>query len=384
MSFRSLRRFNFESEPRTQPLQFLPLVINVQFRKRVFVALVLPVVVWAAAEASRAQSSDQSLPTPVLANEINGKIAARDLGDARLTRHFYAFEGNPGDVLITMDSKNLNGDMDIFTAVTFRPLMKTSIYASTQAPLGVTKGIYLRTHQILILRVEARSPSDEGGTYHVRFGGSFAPFSGGIPVAENTEPEDDAATTRGTRRLSSVGATIAEPVVETPPVTAETKPAESAAEKTAEDTAAAKKAGPRKAKPTRSTARNTRGRAPRPAKPKPATPDTETAKTSETKTEEAKTSDAKTDEPKKEAGAGEEKAAPDSAKSETSAKPSAQEALLPGAHLIIESKDGTRIDHPMSTVRRVVVEGGMIVVVLRTGKIERIPMSTVARMAIEP
>ena len=38
----------------------------------------------------------------------------------------------------------------------------------------------------------------------------------------------------------------------------------------------------------------------------------------------------------------------------------------------------------MSTVRRVVVEGGMIVIVLKTGHIERIPMSSVARMAIEP
>jgi hypothetical protein len=383
-SFRSLRRFNFESELRTQPLQFLRLVINVQFRKRVFVALVLPVVLWAAAEASRAQSSDQSLPTPVLANEINGKIAALDLGDARLTRHFYAFEGNPGDLLITMDSRNLNGDIDVFTAVTFRPLMKTSIYASSQPPLGVTKGIYLRTHQILILRVEARSPSDEGGTYHVRFGGSFAPFSGGIPVAENTEPEGDAATRRGTKRLSSVGATIAEPVVETPPTAAETKPAENAAEKPAEDTAASKKPAAGKAKPRRSTARSTRGRTPRPARPKPATPGTETAKTAETKPEETKTSEAKTDEPKKEADAGEKKPAADSAKSETPAKPSTQEVTPPGAHLIIESKDGTKIDRPMSTVRRVVVEGGMIVVVLKTGKIERIPMSTVARMAIEP
>ena len=66
------------------------------------------------------------------------------------------------------------------------------------------------------------------------------------------------------------------------------------------------------------------------------------------------------------------------------AKPAAQELPPPGAHLIIESKDGTKIDRPMSTVRRVVVEGGTIIIVLKTGKIERIPMSTVARMAIEP
>ena len=347
-----------------------------QFRKTVLAALVLPILLCTVIETARAQSIDQSLPTPVLSIEINGRISPRDLGDARLTRHFYAFDGNPGDLLITMDSKNLNGDIDIFTAVTFRPLMKTSIYANTQVPLGVTKGIYLRAHQILILRVEARSPNDEEGTYHVRFGGSFAPFSGGIPVAENTESESESDSTRGTKRLSSVGATIAKPVVETPPAAAETKPDENAAEKPAEDTTAAKKPVV-KARQTRSTARNTRRRTPPPAKPKPAQTDTEAAKTSETKTEETKAGEPKTE-------AGEEKSVADSAKSETPAKPSTQEVPAPGAHLIIESKDGTKIDRPMSTIRRVVVEGGMIVVVSKTGKIERIPMSAVARMAIEP
>lgn len=357
-------------------------MITVQFRKRVLAALILPVLLWAVTGPARAQSADQSLPTPILANEINGRIAPLDLGDPRVTRHFYAFEGTPGDLLITMDSKNLNGDMDVFTAITFRPLMKTSIYANSQSP-EVTKGIYLRTRQILILRVEARTPGDGEGTYHVHFGGSFAPFSGGIPVAENAESESDsAAAAGGTRRLSSVGATIPEPVAETPPATAEPKPEENAAEKPAEDTEA-KKAAASKAKPTRSTARNSRGR-PRPARPKPAKPATEAAKTSETKTAEAKTEEAKTDEPKKEAGAGEEKAAPDSAKSETPAQSNAQEVPLPGAHLIIESKDGTKIDRPMSTVRRVVVEGEMIIIVLKTGKVERLPMSGVARMAIEP
>lgn len=354
-------------------------MITVQFRKRVLTALVLPVLLWAATETARAQSPDQSLPTPVLSNEISGRVTALDLGDPRVTRHFYAFEGTPGDLLITMDSKNLNGDMDVFTAITFRPLMKTTLYANSQSP-EVSKGIYLRTRQILILRVEARTPNDEAGTYRVRFGGSFNPFSGGIPVAENTEPESDsAAPTRGTKRLSSVGATIPEPVVETPPVTAETKPEENPAEKPAEEADEAKKAAAGKAKPTRPTARNSRGSTPRPARPKPAKPDTEAAKTSAAKTEEAKT-----DEAKKETGAAEEKSAADSAKSETPAKSNAQELPLPGARLIIESRDGTKIDRPMSTVRRVVVEGGLIIIVLKTGKVERIPMSAVARMAIEP
>jgi len=350
----------------------------VSFRKQLFTALVLAGFLCALASAAFGQSSDQSLPTPVLANEINGRIGALDLGDSRSTRHFYAFEGAPGDLLITIDSKNLNGDMDVFTAVTFRPLVKTTLYASSQSG-EVTKGLYLRTRQVLILRVEARSPNDEPGTYHVRFGGTFAPFSGGIPVAENTEPQEDRAT-RDSKRLSSVGATIAQPVIETPPPPETKAAAEN--EKPAEAPATDKKTTAPKSAKTRPTkpppvARNTRGRA-RPTKPKPTTSDTEAAKTS------AKTEEAKTEEVKKETGVTEEKTAAATSEKTEAAKPPTQELPLAGAHLIIESKDGTRIDRPMSTVRRVVVEGGTIVIVLKTGKIERIPMATVARMSIEP
>jgi hypothetical protein len=361
----------------------------VSFRKQLFTALVLPGLLCAFASVAFGQSSNPSLPTPVLANDINGRIAALDLGDSRSTRHYYALEGAPGDLLITIDSKNLNGDMDVFTAVTFRPLMKTTLYASSQSG-EVTKGLYLRTRQILILRVEARTPNDEAGTYHVRFGGTFAPFSGGIPVAENTEAQEDRAS-RDSKRLSSVGATIAQPVIETPPPV-ETKAVaenEKPAEETATDkkTPAPKSAKTRPAKPP-PVARNPRGRA-RPTKPKPTTSDAEAAKTAAAKTEEAKTAAAKTEETKaeevrKETAPAEEKSAATTSEKTEAAKPRTQELPLPGAHLIIESKDGTRIDRPMSTVRRVVVEGGTIVIVLKTGKIERIPMSTVARMAIEP
>ena len=185
------------------------------------VTLLIATVLGMVVSTGFAQSSDQSLPTPVLTSEVNGTIAPLDLGDSRVTRHFYAFDASPGDLIITTDSKNLNGDIDVFTAVTFRPLMKTTMYANTQMP-EVTKSIFLRVHQILILRVEARTPSDEAGSYHIRFRGSFEPFSGGIPVAEATESTAESPrSSRGTKRVSSVGATIAEPPAE---ATAKTKP----------------------------------------------------------------------------------------------------------------------------------------------------------------
>ena len=339
------------------------------------------VILWARMVAG--QSSDQSLPTPVLSNEISGKIVALDVGDPRATRHFYAFAANAGDLLITVDSTNLNGDIDVFTAITFRPLVKTTVYASTQSP-QVTKGIYLRAHQILILRVEARTPNDDPGAYHIRLGGTFEPFSGGIPVAENSEPVEN-PTKASANRLSSVGATIPRPPAEVTE-TAEAKPSpspEKAAETSAEE--ASKKETEKPAKPApspRTTARGPRrGARPAPIRKPPAEKKTES--TTKTETETSKNEPAKTEAPKEENSAPAEKPQVTTAPVE---KPKPQE-LSPapvGTRLIIEEKDGTRIERPMSTVRRVVVEGPTIVIVLKTGKIERINMSDVSRMAIEP
>ena len=366
-----------------------------KFRMNFFVTFLIATVLCVVVSTGFAQSSDQSLPTPVLTSEVNGTIAPLDLGDSRVTRHFYAFDASPGDLIITTDSKNLNGDIDVFTAVTFRPLMKTTMYANTQMP-EVTKSIFLRVHQILILRIEARTPSDEAGSYHIRFRGSFEPFSGGIPVAEATESTAESPrSSRGTKRVSSVGATIAEPPAE---ATAKTEPTPAPvsepravatgsepAEKPSTASETAKKPEASKsttAKTTaKSTPRNTRRRAP--ARSKPAAQPKESAETSANKseTEPAKASDTV----KKETpGGGKSNAAV----SKTTATPEqpAQEITPPptGVRLVIEQKDGTKIDRPMSTVRRVVVEGNVIVIVLKTGRIERVPMSAVTRMAIEP
>ncbi len=296
-----------------------------------------------------AQSTDQALPTPVYANEINGRINPLDLGDPRLTRHYYAFEGNPGDLLITVEGKNLNGDVDVFTAVTFRPLMKTSIYADRPSQ-EITKSLYLRATQIFILRVEARTPNDEPGTYHIRFGGTFAKFSGGIAVAEPTEAAETEAEKSSANRLSSVGATIPRPVEEK---------VETVEKPTEETTPAKLEPTPRRTTSRRTNPRSNPRRTNRPTRKPPAK--TEPAETAKTEIKET-----------------EEKAAetPDTEKS--------QEIQPAGAQLVIEKKDGTRIDRPMSSVRRVTIDGAAIVIVMKNGRIDRIPMSLVNRMGIEP
>lgn len=349
--------------------------------------------------AAWAQSTDQSLPTPVHANEIGGKIAALDLGDPRATRHFYAFAASPGDLLVTVDSKNLDGDVDIFTAITFRPLMKTTVYASSQSP-AVTKGIYLRAHQLLILRIEARTPNDDPGTYRIHFGGTFEPFSGGIPVAENTEETETSPEKAGANRLSSVGATIPKPPAEITE-TAEAKPSPSP-EKTPEKSAEISESPKTEtAKPPTNARRNTttpprRGsrpttsrRQPPPKKTEQPKNPTENTPVEATKIEPAKTGGEKTEPAQPEKSVIDEKS---SASKEKAAESTPAEKTKPqdlavqpaGARLIIEEKDGTRIERPMSTVRRVVIEGTTIVVLLKSGKIERVAMADVAKMTIEP
>jgi len=296
-----------------------------------------------------AQSIDPNSPSPVRRNNVTGRIAARDLGDARLTDHYYALVGTPGDLLITVNSTNLNGDIDVFTATTLRPLLKLTLYAESTAP--VTKGIYLRKREELILRIEARSPNDDEGTYRLSFGGSFEPIVGGPEIAEAETPVTETTTPGGrkTKRVSSVGARIEEPE---PPVT------EVAATPTPEPTPEAKPVETPAATPEKpgevvtekpAPVRNTRGRRPVGRRPAP-------------RVRETPPPVATIEEPKP--------------------KPEPEPEI--GPRLVIETNDGTLINRSMSTVRRVTVENGQVVVTGKDGKIDRILLVNVVRMSIAP
>ena len=319
-------------------------------QKLFVLALLLSVVA-----AAKAQSTDANAPSPVRSNNVTARIAARDLGDARLTDHYYAFTGTPGDLLITIQSNNLNGDVDIFTAGTLRPLGKVTLYAEISSP--VTKGIYLRRREDLILRVEARSPNDDEGIYRINFGGSFEPIVGGPDIAEAETPggETPAGARKG-KRVTSSGARIDEPappVTEvaaaptpepTPEATPEAKPVETP--KTEEK--------PPEEKPTKpAPVRNTRPRRPAPRRTTPAP----TPRTRDT------VADAETPKPK---------------------QPPVEPEPEVGPRLVIETNDGTLINRSMSTVRRVTVENGQVVVVGKDGKIDRILLVNVVRMSIAP
>lgn len=308
-----------------------------------------------------AQSLDANTPAPVRTNNVTGSIAARDLGDSRLTDHYYAFTGTPGDLLITVRSKNLNGDVDVFTAGTLRPLLKLSLYAESSSP--VTKGIYLRKRENLILRVEARSPNDDEGTYDLFFGGSFEPIVGGPDISEIETPTlpttETTAGGRKTKRVSSVGARIEEPE---PPAT------EVAAAPTPEPTPAPTPEAPREEKPSRSaeTTAEKSAETVEEVRPAPRTPRTRRPAPRRTTPRNTETARAPVERPKP----------------ETTPEPKPEPEPETGPRLVIETTDGTLINRPMSGVRRVTVENGQVVVVGRDGKIDRILLANVLRMSI--
>ena len=298
-------------------------------------SLVVALVLFLASSAA-AQSQDSNAPTPVRSNTLTGRIAARDLGDPRLTDHYYTFTGTPGDLLITVQSTNLNGDVDVFTATTLRPLLKITLYAEINAP--IIKGIYLRKREDLILRVEARSPNDDEGTYRLSFGGSFEPVVGGPDIAETETPATEAPVTgRKTKRVNSVGARVEEPappapteVAAAPTPTPEPTPGPTPTEtpKTSEKAASA---------PAPRTVRTRRGVRRVIVAPPPKTP------------------------------------------------PAAPEpAPEVGPRLVIETNDGTLINRSMSTVRRVTIENGQVIINNKDGTINRILLANIVRMSISP
>lgn len=334
---------------------------------------------------SHAQSLDPSKPTAIRSSKLAGQIAARDLGDARLTDHYYKFTGTPGDLLITIRSQNLNGDLDVFTAVGLRPLLKLTLYAENSNP--VTKGIYLRKREDLILRIEARSPNDDQGTYELFFGGSFEPIAGGPDTTEDETARTEAPSVIGnrkTKRVSSVGARLPEPeppvtevaATPTPEPTPEATPAETISKARPEKPVSAPKTTPSRTPPR--TRRPTTRRTPAPSTAKPKA--TDTAVEEPKKTEETP----KNVEPPKSKSTAKSTAKRGATTTRPSKPASPTETAEPesGPRLVIETNDGTLINRSMSTVRRVIVENGQVVITGKDGKIDRILLVNVVRMSI--
>jgi hypothetical protein len=377
-------------------------------RRRLTLAALVAVMLTASAFA---QSIEPNSPTPVISNEIAGRIAPLDIGDARMTRFFYTFNGLQGDLELTVESYNLDGDIDIFLASNLRPLTKVTLYAGASLTKAA-KTVYLRRDEPLILRVQARTPNDAEGTYRITFGGAFRPAdrlvnndaaSTGEPLAASPTPTPARRADRNVRRVTSAGARIEEPVVEV---------AKEEPEKIEETPAAvAPKTTPARPRPARNRA-GTRGnaRTQTSRRTAPSTSSGDAEKGEASKPEDSKTErDAEAGErsdtgaEEKPATARPERARPvrvprarnnrNTTARRTGAPPaevvptSPEETPAPPAaspRLVLVMRDGETFERDMSSVRRVTVENGMIVIVSKTGRIERQPMAAVLRMSIEP
>lgn len=322
-----------------------------------------------------AQSIEQDSPTPVSTNDVSGRIAARDVGDARLTRYFYILSAVPGDLLVTVESSNLNGDVDLFTAGTLRPLAKVSVYAS-ESETKATKSIFLKQRQQIVLRVEARSANDNDGVYRIRFEGSFealpdAALASGTTTATRA-PEVSSTRGSGTKRVSATGARLPDEVKET---TEESKAAQPSPSPTVADTTVTTTTP----EPV-TTARRT-SRVPRKSTRNPPPANTASAQPARNRPPRAKASS-----PNKSASASSEPAAKANAvqpvPQPTIARTASAAAASP--RLVIEFRSGVKTERSMTTVRRVTIDNNQLVIVNRDGKIERQQLADVLRFSIEP
>ncbi len=280
------------------------------------------------------QSTLQEFPTPVTSNQISGTINARPIGDSRLTTYFYTFDGSQGDVFVNVSTKNFNGDFDIFIADGLRPLSKI-ITLSGFGEYETGRVIYLRKPERLLLRVQGRTPDDEPATFQIKFAGSFVALNeGDLPSAPELP-----TVSRPDRIESGVRADsrkIPDRTVDTETVDS-AKVAVPATDPVDERPVAAREVpqrAEREIEPTRSETANRRGTVlDRP--------------------------------PEKRVEADKSVVAP---------------RIL---NLVVEFFDGSRIETPMTEIRRFTVDEGRLTIIGSNGRSRRYSMNDVLKVSIE-
>lgn len=325
-------------------------------------ATLLSIIVWSFF-AVAAQSTDQSFPTPVSESQIEATIRARDVGDPRLTTHFWSFDGSQGDIFINVVTRNFSGDIDVYQAETLKPLTKMVVFADS----GVTETgrvIYMRQPGHLLLRVEGRSPNDDPARYTIKFAGSFVAMA---PEREVKPPTVGSSEETGIR-VNSVGTIVAvkPKATPTPPVVRpdrtrasvedqparrvdnEDHPEQPPTETRDPDSSVKTVFGNRSAKVTVS-------------KPDGLPPAKSTATAAPRKTNTAQRSSAAATRPKNEP-------VPDP---------------LANVHLIILLKDGSRVEKVMTEILRFSYDRGYLTVIARDGAINRYSMAAVASVTVQ-
>lgn len=336
-----------------------------------------------------AQSTNIEYPTPISSSEIRGKIRARDIGDSRLTSHYYVFDGQQGDIFINIEANNFNGDIDVFLEKSLKPLTKISLFAES-TPTQTGREIYLRKSERMILRIEGRSPNDDEASYLIKFTGSFQAVATKsvkeepkLPEVKVDENSDVVVNSVGT----IIETKVKEPKVETvEKITKGKRPtkAKTATTPKAATTAKAKKAPVTKIDEIKTKVAKTE-------EPKKSTEKTEvvvnenlpkTDENGETATTEKVESKAKT---KKKVTA-EKTPKLTKAQIAAQAKAKATEELtkaLENIRLVVLFKDGAIIERPMNDVVKFGVDKGILTIVSKDGSIGRYSIVEITKISVE-
>ena len=355
--------------------------------------------------SANAQSINQNAPTPITTNAVGGVIPARDLGDARLTTFFYTFEGVQGDVFINVVTTNFNGDIDVFTADKLRPLAKITAYADASNN-ETGRVIYLRQPVKLILRIQGRTPNDDAATFQMKFAGSFAPSTAiaetdQTPVVKSNNERDVRVNSVGTiieikpkptPAPKAVVAKVEKPIkVGKPQVTPE-KIEKSVTDKAeVEKTDAPPKETIAEAEIKEGAAKET------PAAVPPKNEETPPAMTNDKIAEKTPEAAAKREVEKAEIKERESDTAAESKnvvkaenkvrarndKKKSNAIEPVPTAALANINLIIQFKDGAKIQRPMSEILKVGVDKGILTVISKDGTIGRYSILDVEKMTIQ-
>lgn len=331
----------------------------------VLIAAAFLFLLCAAGSKALAQSTALEYPTPITTQQITGKIVARAVGDSRLTSHYYLFESSVGDVVVNIEATNMNGDIDIYTAGSMRPVLNASVYSSDYAS-AIQRDFYLRLPSRLILRVQGRTPGDEPATYKITFSGAFRAISAaaGSAMPRAPEPKVSASQTGEGLRATSTGQIVEKPK---PTPTPTPKPV------------ATPKPVPART-PRPDVAKNT---PPKETKPKvPSAADNgaaERAEEAKRRAEERRLENERRAAERREAA--ERKKADDAVKKaereaaagatplkKPPAKPPADSPSEP-MFLLVEMKDGTKLRYAMSDVFTFSVDNGSVKIVLKNGRL---------------
>ncbi len=317
-----------------------------------------------------AQSTSIDFPTAVSSNVIDGKIAARDLGDARLTSFYYTFEGVQGDIFINVAASNFNGDIDVFTADGLRPLTKITLFADTNSPSETGRVIYLRKPEKIILRVEGRTPDDNPGTYRIKFAGSFVAVQGDTESIEPKLPELKSVDDNEIR-VTSVGT-----IIKVEPKPTPLPPSILTEEKIESVTAAEAESKPLIPPPSVKAKRATR---------KTTLPKVIVTDNSELPKANASDNESKVKKPTANKTVAKTTRAKSKLPLPEKTKPVVEGAPDPleNIHLVVLMKDGEKIDLPMSEVFRFSLNNGVLTIIKKDGKIERRAFLDIQKMTVE-